>query len=74
MEYIKAANEFVTHPPVGTLTIIQRDGDTVYYHPDKNWFAVKNKQGAPRTFFRPDPAIHGFETNLDYFKHQEYRP
>jgi hypothetical protein len=26
--------------------------------------------GAPRTFFKPDPAVHGYPTNLDYFNAQ----
>lgn len=58
-EYIKAANDFVKNPPAGTVTRNERDGDTVYYNKKLNIFAVRNKEGAPRTFFKPDPPLDG---------------
>lgn len=69
-DYINAARDFIDNPPPGTLTARQKDGDTVFYHAETNRFAVKSKRGAPRTFFNPDPARHGYDTNLDYFKAQ----
>lgn len=33
-------------------------------------FSVKRVDGVPRTMFKPDPADHGFKTNLDYFNAQ----
>jgi len=53
-EYEKGALEFVTNPPPGTLTKTDDRGDTLYYNPASNTFAVKNRRGEPRTFFRPD--------------------
>lgn len=53
--------------------MVQGDGDQVSYNPDANLFAVVTRDGKIRTFFRPDPAIHGYDTNLDYFNAQAGR-
>lgn len=71
--YIQAANDFVTHPPDGTLTVKQVDGDQVFYHPQKNWFAVVSYKGQIRTFYRLDPKIHGYKSNTEYFNAQANR-
>ncbi|HWA29970.1 MAG TPA: hypothetical protein VG867_02675 [Rhizomicrobium sp.] len=52
-EYEQGALAFVTHPPPGTLTKTDDRGDTLYYDPATNTFAVKDARGEPRTFFRP---------------------
>ncbi len=72
-QYYKAAHDFVTSPPAGTLSVVQQDGDMIFYNPDLNWFAVKTRDGVPRTLFKPDPKIHGFATNMDYFRTQTER-
>jgi filamentous hemagglutinin len=54
LEYERAALAFVTSPPPGTLTKRNDRGDTLFYDPATNTFAVRDAQGAPRTFFRPD--------------------
>jgi filamentous hemagglutinin len=69
-DYVKQAHDFLLNPPPGTLTRIRADGDFVRYNPVTNTFGVLSKVGAPRTFFKPNPAIHGFATNLDYFNAQ----
>ena len=71
--YVRAAVEFVVSPPPGTLSVVQSDGDHVFYNPDENIFAVTNRQGKIRTFFRPDPKIHGYPSNMAYFHAQEGR-
>jgi pyocin large subunit-like protein len=53
-EYEQAARDFVTHPPPGTEEKHEADGDTLYYNKQTNTFAVKRKDGAPRTMFKPD--------------------
>jgi filamentous hemagglutinin len=53
-DYENGALRFVTHPPPGTLTKTNDRGDTLYYQPSTNTFAVKDARGEPRTFFRPD--------------------
>lgn len=53
-DYEEGALRFVTHPPQGTLIKTNDRGDTLYYEPATNTFAVKDGRGEPRTFFRPD--------------------
>ncbi|YCH31512.1 hypothetical protein M1D48_05530 [Erwinia sp. D4-22] len=69
-QYVEAAHSFVNNPPAGTLTKVRSNGETVYYNPSTNTFAVKRADGAPKTMFKPDPADHGYKTNLDYFNAQ----
>ena len=63
-------SKFLRNPPQGTLTGIRSNGDVVRYDPEMNMFGVMDVCGAPRTFFKPDPAISGYPTNLDYFNAQ----
>jgi hypothetical protein len=53
-QYVQKAHAFVGHPPKGTQTLTRKNGDTLYYDPKGNVFAVANKEGAPRTMFKPD--------------------
>jgi pyocin large subunit-like protein len=53
-QYVQKAHAFVGHPPKGTLTLTRKNGDTLFYDPKQNIFAVANKAGAPRTMFKPD--------------------
>lgn len=53
-DYEQGAHDFTAHPPPGTQTKHRSNGDTLFYNPDTNTFAVVNKQGKPRTMFRPD--------------------
>ena len=53
-EYDGAAAAFVAHPPPGTLIKHRADGDTLFYDPATNTFAVGDADGEPRTFFRPN--------------------
>jgi pyocin large subunit-like protein len=52
--FVKKAHAFVDHPPAGTQTLKRSNGDTLFYDPKGNIFAVANKDGAPRTMFKPD--------------------
>ncbi|HEY7979048.1 MAG TPA: hypothetical protein VID67_12720 [Rhizomicrobium sp.] len=54
LEYERGALAFVLSPPRGTLTKTNARGDTLLYDPVSNTFAVRDAQGEPRTFFRPD--------------------
>ena len=53
-DYERAAQSFVTAPPPGTLTKHRTNGDTLFYDPATNTFAVADPDGEPRTFFRPN--------------------
>ncbi|MBP6546018.1 MAG: hypothetical protein KA220_04815 [Phenylobacterium sp.] len=52
--FVKKAHAFVDHPPAGTQTLKRSNGDTLFYDPKGNVFAVANREGAPRTMFKPD--------------------
>ena len=69
-DYYRHAQEFVSDPPRGTLNKTRKNGDTVLYNPKTNTFAVKTKDGAPRTIFKPDASTHPYSTNLEYFHAQ----
>ena len=47
-----------------------RDGTIRVYDPTTNTFGSYTASGATRTFYKPDPAIHKFKTNLDYWNAQ----
>jgi len=59
--FIGKAHAFVEHPPKGTLTMTRRNGDTLFYDPRGNVFAVASKDGAPRTMFKPDERMAYWE-------------
>ena len=52
------------------VTRTRANGDIVRYDPRTNTFGAMDASGAPRTFFKPDPSVHGYQTNLDYFNAQ----
>ena len=56
-QFVSKAHAFVGHPPKGTLTLTRQNGDTLFYDPKGNVFAVADKQGAPRTMFKPDDGM-----------------
>jgi pyocin large subunit-like protein len=64
-QFVKKAHAFVGHPPKGTLTLTRKNGDILYYDPKDNIFAVSNKEGAPRTMFKPDDGMAYWEKQKD---------
>ena len=60
-DFVKKAHAFVDHPPKGTLTLTRANGDTLFYDPKANVFAVASKAGAPRTMFKPDEGMAYWE-------------
>lgn len=53
-EFVKTAHAFVGDPPAGAETLTRANGDVLIYDPKANVFAVKTRDGAPRTLFKPD--------------------
>jgi pyocin large subunit-like protein len=53
-DYMAMVHGFIHNPPPGTQTLKRSNGDTLFYDPKGNVFAVMTKAGAPRTMFRPD--------------------
>lgn len=64
-QFVRKAHAFVGHPPKGTLTITRKNGDTLFYDPKANVFAVANKDGAPRTMFKPDDGMAYWQKQKD---------
>jgi hypothetical protein len=71
-EYELQANRFLNDPkPPGVLEKTRPgSGDIVRYNPTTQEFGVVKPDGTIRTYYKPDPAIHGKPTNLDYFNAQ----
>ena len=53
-EFVRTAHAFVGAPPAGAQTLTRANGDVLIYDPKANVFAVKTRDGAPRTLFKPD--------------------
>lgn len=70
VEYVDRARTFAQKPPAGALTRLRSNGDIVLYDPHSNTLVVCDANRAPRTMFKPDPAKHGYASNLDYFNAQ----
>ena len=51
--YVTRAHAFLTSPPRGVLKASRSNGDVLYYDPKANVFVVADKDGAPRTMFKP---------------------
>jgi pyocin large subunit-like protein len=64
-QFVKKAHAFVGHPPKGTETLTRQNGDTLYYNATANTFAVANKDGAPRTMFKPDDGAAYWQKQKD---------
>jgi len=52
--YVRKAHAFVSDPPAGVETLARPNGDTLYYDAKANIFAVADKDGLPKTMFKPD--------------------
>ncbi len=52
-DYVAKARAFVSDPPKGSLSTTRTNGDVLYYDPKSNVFAVADKDGVPRTMFKP---------------------
>ncbi len=64
-EFVTKAHNFVSRPPKGTLTIVRPNGDTLFYDPKDNVFAVTTRSGAPRTLFKPDNGPEYWQEQVD---------
>jgi RHS repeat-associated protein len=70
-EYAEKASNFLIRSQLQRLpTKIDRSGIIRVYDPATNTFGAYNQNGTTRTFYRPDPSLHGYPTNLDYWNAQ----
>jgi pyocin large subunit-like protein len=69
-EYVEAATKFLRSADPNVLTRTRPNGDVIRFNPATDEFGVMDPSGVPRTYFKPDPASHGYPTNMDYFNAQ----
>ena len=53
-DYLTKVRAFTEETPRGTETVKRPNGDTLYYQASTNTFAVVDRNGVPRTMFKPD--------------------
>jgi len=75
-EYEQQASDFLTNPENPDILEFSRvrgyrAGDTVRFNPETDEFGVISPDGTIRTYYRPNPNLHGFATNLDYFNSEK---
>jgi hypothetical protein len=70
-QYEGMADAFLNGPRgTGVLQRVRANGDVARYDPASEAFGIVKPDGTIRTFYKPDPAVHGYPTNLDYFNVQ----
>jgi len=52
-EYINMVHTFINNPPKGTEVKVRGNGDKLFYHQESNVFVAINKDGIPKTMFKP---------------------
>ena len=70
-DYIAKAHAFVAAPPKGALSLTRPNGDVLYYDPKSNVFAVADRQGAPRTMFKPRDGLSYWTQQKDRAAQQD---
>jgi hypothetical protein len=75
-EYEQQASDFLTNKENRDVLEFKRvrgyrAGDTARFNPETDEFGVISPDGTIRTYYRPDPSVHGFATNLDYFNSEK---
>ena len=53
-DYLQKVRTFTEATPKGTETVTRANGDTLFYQAATNTFAVVDRNGVPRTMFKPD--------------------
>lgn len=53
-DYLQKVRAFTEETPKGTETVKRPNGDTLFYQASTNTFAVVDRNGVPRTMFKPD--------------------
>ena len=66
--YAQQASDFLRASQAQRLpTKIASDGTIRVYDPATNTFGSYTSSGATRTFYKPDPAMHPYNTNIEYW-------
>jgi pyocin large subunit-like protein len=73
-DYARMASAFLQRAlREGLPTKVDSRGVIRVYDPRTNTFASYNPDGTTKTFYKPDPAQHGYPTNMDYWNNQQGR-
>jgi len=71
-DYIQQASRFFRKSQLENLpTKLDPNGVTRVYDAKTNTFGSFGPDGAIKTFYKPDPAIHKYRTNIDYWNAQK---
>jgi filamentous hemagglutinin len=69
-EYEAAAIAFLTGPLAGSMECVRRNGDTIRFDPATDEFAICDRDGVLKTYYKPSPSIHKQKDNTTYFRGQ----
>lgn len=73
-EYASEASGFLQRGVRGGAQVkIDSSGVIRVYDPRTNTFGAYNANGTTRTFYKPDPSVHGYRSNQAYFDAQPGR-
>ena len=64
-DFLTKVHAFVDAPPKGTEILTRSNGDRLMYDPKANLFAVVDKDGAPRTLFKPKDGAAYWDQQKD---------
>ena len=67
LQYVKFARDFLNSPPATALVKVRPNGDVVIFDPVSDIFGIRTSNGTPKTIFKPNPALHDWPSNLDYY-------
>ena len=74
-EYLTRADAFLGGPKSKTAHEFRRpwNNDLVRFDPETDEYGVLDKDGYIKTYYKPDPKEHGFQTNWEYFEYEKSR-
>jgi filamentous hemagglutinin len=70
-DYEAAGIAFLTGPLTGTMMEgMRRNGDIIRFDSATDEFAICDRNGVLKTYYKPTPAIHKQRDNIVYFRGQ----
>ncbi len=60
-DYLARVQAFTSNPPRDADTARRPNGDVLYYQASTNTFAIVDRNGVPRTMFKPDEGLAYWE-------------
>lgn len=73
-QYLQEADKFLGGPKDATTKEGKRwnksgtDYDVIRYNTATQEYGILSSGNVIRSYYKPDPSVHGFKSNLDYFK------